>query len=152
MGEGYLLACVALGRAANVAQLFEWTLTLCFYFYRTSSDKAFLEETQGCIPKKFFEETSAKQIRQLIAAGAIGPEFLARWRTYKDARNLLIHRWEFERGWPADDAPPEAFKPLIEHASRVRQEATSLTNALIDYVLEHQKNPDAWAHIFKKVC
>ena len=133
-------AYTAIGRAVFAAQLFETALIPIFESFKMHTQLGYLEKTQGFLPAGAFKTSITNVIKALSEKGNIAPDLEVRLLSYINDRNLLIHRWIQERGWPADN-DLVGFAPIIELANHVEQEARELARQITRYVVKYA-DPD----------
>jgi hypothetical protein len=138
MGHAY----TAIGRAVFAAQLFETVLVPVFEFFKMSTEPGYLEETGGFVRAGAFRIPVKAIVNTLKAHGQLAPDLESRLSAYVDDRNILIHRWIMEHGWP-DEGDVAGFAPVMELAQRVEREARALTLIFANYMVKFA-SPD-WA-------
>lgn len=138
-------AYTAIGRAVFAAQIFETALIPIFEIFKMLAEPGYLKKTQGHLPAGAFKLRITDVIAALKKKGDIAPDLETRLRSYVNDRNLLIHRWVQERGWPADN-DPVGFAPIIELANRVEHEAHDLARRFTGYVVKYAEPEWSTAH------
>lgn len=134
-------AYAAIGRAVFAAQLFETALIPIFEMFKMNTVSGYLEETGGHIQAGTFKTPPRNVVKALAKTGSIAPDLEARLNAYIDDRNLLIHHWYLQHGWPETD-DPAGFVPIVQLANRVKASAKDLTRLLTGYMLRYSDAPD----------
>ena len=135
-------AYTAIGRAVFAAQLFETALVPIFQFFKMKSEPGYHESTQGHIPDGAFKMPVKAIVNALAEKGSIAPDLEERLSKYAEDRNMLIHRWIQNHGWP-DENDAQGFAPIVELANRVESEAKWLSRKFSGYIVKFA-DPD-WA-------
>jgi len=128
-------AYAAIGRAVFAAQLFETVFVVIFEAFKMHTEPGYPEETGGYITAGAFKFPIKAIVNDLTAKASIAPDLEARLTAYTEDRNLLIHRWFQQHGWPADNDADEVA-PIVELANRVEVEAKNLAQQFAGYMVK----------------
>jgi len=125
----------ALGRAACVSQLFEFTFITAVRLALNQPNVSTLEEVIPLLITKSFKQPITALLRELVEGDAIDPTIVNRIVNWIECRHKVIHRQFPESGWPTEEET-EKSRTFFEQCNAVVNEGDALIREFVPIVLQ----------------
>lgn len=139
----------AIGKAICLFQNLEILIVVSFEFLQMVSDPEYRDICKGCIDPKLYRRSIRRFLEQLSKEDRIDPQFEKDIFDLVEKRDILVHRWIREQGWPAAD-DDEGWSDYESLANEVADESRRIVHMLTGYLVKYtdrewaQNNPEEY--------
>lgn len=132
----------AIGKAICLFQNLEILIVVSFEFLQMVSSPEYRDISKGCIDPKLYRKSIRRFLERLSKQNNIDPQLEKDISDLVEKRDVLVHRWIREQGWPSadDDAGWSDYESL---ANEVADESRGIIRLLSGYLLK--LNDQEWA-------